>query len=77
MQVGNHTEDRIVNIDQPGKEINADTPLVETVGKDTVVEYGIGDQGFSTDSTVLVFDQVNFLTDSNNQLEYLPQPTKK
>jgi hypothetical protein len=77
VQVGNHTETKVINIDQPGKTINADTPLMETVAKNTVIEYGIGDQGYTTKSRVLVFDKVNFLTSKNNQLEYLPQPTKK
>jgi hypothetical protein len=72
VQVGNHTETRIINIDQPGKIINADTPLMETVEKNTVIEYGTGDQGYTTKSKVLVFDKVNFLTNKNNQLEYLP-----
>jgi len=74
VQVGNHTETRIININQPGKVINAGTPLMETVAKNTVIEYGTGDQGYTTKSKILVFDNVNFLTNSNNQLEYLPQP---
>jgi len=76
IQVENHTEDRIVNIDQLGKIINADTPLVETVGNNTVLDYGIGDQGYTTHSKVLVFDQVNLLND-NGKMEYIPQPTQK
>jgi len=74
VQVGNHTEDRIININQPGKIVNADTPLLETVGTDTVLEYGLGDQHFTTTNQIMVFDEISFLTNSNNQMEYLPQP---
>jgi hypothetical protein len=74
VRVGNHNVIRIKNIDQPGKIIDANTPLVETVSNNAVIEWGPGDQSYTTASKILVFDKVNFLTSSTNQLEYLPQP---
>ena len=74
VQVGDNYETKVINIDQPGKIINADTPLSGTTTKNAVIEYGLSNHGVTTSSKIMVFDIFTFLTISNNQLEYLPQP---
>ena len=57
--------------------INADTPLLETAAKNAVIEYGLSNHGVTTSSKIMVFDKFNFLTNTDNKLEYLPQPPQK
>ena len=65
---------RIKNADQPGKLVDATTPLLETTAKNAVVKYLLSDHSYATTQEILVFDKANFLTNADNQLEYLPQP---
>jgi len=74
VQVENYTIARIKNADQPGKLVDATTPLLETTAKNTIVQYIISGNNFTTRQETLIFDNSIFLTDANGKLEYLPQP---